>query len=71
VGVNYAQARYLMFYLQEKRLLQKYYRHFRDNAKDDPTGLESLKTAIAPQPLEDFEKDWRKWVMGLEFRSGR
>src|SRR5687768_418517 len=43
VGVNYAQARYLMFYLQEKRLLQRYYQRFRDNAKDDPTGLESLK----------------------------
>jgi hypothetical protein len=71
VGVNYAQARYLMFYLQEKKLLQKYYQQFRDSAKDDPTGLESLKNVIAPQSLEEFEKQWRKWVMGLEFRSGR
>ena len=71
VGVNYAQARYLMFYLQEKSLLQRYYQRFRDHAKDDPTGLESLKEVIAPQSLEDFEQQWRKWVMGLEFRSGR
>jgi hypothetical protein len=71
VGVNYAQARYLMFYLQEKKLLQKYYQQFRDNAKVDPTGVESLKDVIAPQSLEEFEKQWRQWVMGLEFRSGR
>jgi hypothetical protein len=71
VGVNYAQARYLMFYLQEKKLLQPYYAGFRDTAKDDPTGLEALKAVIAPQSLEAFEKDWRDWVTGLEFRSGR
>ena len=45
-----------MFYLQEKRLLQRYYQRFRDNAKDDPTGLESLKDIIAPQSLEEFEQ---------------
>ncbi len=67
VGTNYAQARYLMFYFQEKGLLTSYYTTFRDGAKDDPTGLESLKKTIAPQPLEDFEKDWRQWVLTLEF----
>lgn len=67
-GVNYAQARYLMFYLQEKGLLKTYYQSFRDNAKEDPTGLDTLKKLIAPQSLEDFETQWRKWVLTLEFR---
>jgi hypothetical protein len=67
VGLNYAQARYLMFYLQEKGQLRHYYAEFRTHAKDDPTGLASLKRVIAPQSLDDFEKDWRKWVMGLRF----
>jgi hypothetical protein len=67
VGLNYAEARYLMFYLQEKGQLRRYYAEFRAHAKDDPTGLASLKRVIAPQSLEDFEKDWRKWVMGLRF----
>jgi hypothetical protein len=71
VGVNYAQARYLMFYLQEQKLLQKYYEQFRDHVKEDPTGLESLKKTIEPQSLDEFEKQWRAWVMTLEFRSGR
>jgi hypothetical protein len=67
VGLNYAEARYLMFYLQEKGQLRHYYAEFRTHAKDDPTGLASLKRVIAPQSLDDFEKDWRKWVMGLRF----
>ncbi|QOV90516.1 DUF1570 domain-containing protein [Humisphaera borealis] len=67
VGINYAQARYLMLYLQDKGLLQKYYVAFRDNRKTDPTGLETLKKIVAPQTLEAFEKDWRKWVMSLKF----
>src|SRR4051812_28317543 len=67
VGINYAQARYLMFYLQERGLLKKYYAEARDHHKDDPTGIESLKKVIGRQSLEDFEKDWRKWVLTLRF----
>lgn len=67
VGTNYAQARYLMFYLQQKGLLRQYYSSFRDSLNDDPTGLESLKKVIAPQSLDDFEKQWRAWVLTLQF----
>ena len=67
VGMNYAQARYLLMYLQEKNLLTDYYARFRDNAADDPTGLRTLKAVIAPQSLEDFEKQWRAWVLTLHF----
>ena len=68
VGLNYAQARYLMFYLQEKGLLSDYYAKFRDDAEDDPTGLKTLEALIAPQSLEEFEVDWRAWVLTLRFR---
>ena len=67
VGINYAQARYLMFYLQEKGLLPRYYREFRDGHRADPTGLATLKKLIAPQPLEQFDKEWRAWVLTLRF----
>ena len=67
VGVNYAQARYLLMYLQEKGLLPEYYQRFRANAKDDPQGLKTLEALIKPKSLELFEKEWRKWVMGLRF----
>lgn len=65
VGLNYAQARYLLFYLQEKHLLRDFYRHFRDHVTDDPDGLKSLRQVISPQPLAEFEQDWRKWVLEL------
>lgn len=70
MGMNYAQARYLMLDLQEKHLLQRYYIAFRDHAKDDPHGIKSLEKIIAPQSLDAFEKDWRKWVLTLRFGAG-
>jgi len=70
VGLNYAQARYLMMYLQEKGLLTKYYAQFRDGAKDDPSGLATLRRVTAPQSLDDFEKAWRAWVLALRFEQG-
>jgi len=39
----YAQARYLLMYLQQKRLLRKYYSEFRDNFKRDETGIKQLE----------------------------
>jgi hypothetical protein len=67
VGINYAEARYLMYYLQEKGLLEKYYTTYRDNFKNDPSGLETLKKLVAPKKFEEFEKEWREWVMTLRF----
>lgn len=67
VGINYAEARYLMFYLQQKKLLRAYYRDFRDHADEDPSGQRSLERVIAPQSLDQFEKQWRAWVLELRF----
>ena len=67
VGLNYAQARYLMFYLQEQNKLAAFYKRLRTNHKDDETGLATLKETIAPQSFEEFEKDWRAWVKTLSF----
>jgi hypothetical protein len=68
VGINYAQARYLMFYLQEKKLLARFYETFRDNVGNDPLGFQTLKDLVAPQALAEFEQGWRAWVLTLEFR---
>jgi len=67
VGINYAQARYLLMYLQNKGLLPDYYKKFRANAERDPQGLKTLETIIGPKSLEQFETDWKKWVMALRF----
>lgn len=67
VGINYAQARYLMLYLQEHDLLERYYRTFRDNADGDPTGSRSLQRVLGVESLADFDRSWRQWVLGLRF----
>jgi hypothetical protein len=69
VGMNYAQARYLLMYLQEKKLLTEYYARFRDNAKEDPTGLKTLQAVAAPDGMEAFEKAWRVGVMKVQFNG--
>jgi hypothetical protein len=67
VGINYAQARYLMYYLQENGKLVEYYTKFRDGYEKDPTGLETLKTVLATEDLAAFDKKWQAWVMTLRF----
>jgi hypothetical protein len=66
-GINYAQARYLMLYLQEQGLLSRYYQQLRAGHKNDPTGLGTLKKLVGPKTLEQFEKEWRAWVLTLRF----
>ena len=67
VGINYAQSRYLMMYLQEKGLLADFYKRFRDGVKDDPQGLETLKRVLKADDVTDFERSWRQWVLALRF----
>jgi hypothetical protein len=67
VGINYAQARYLMFYLQQKGLLREFYRKFRGDVKDDPSGIKTLKAVLKTDDLDAFDKSWRTWVLTLRF----
>lgn len=66
-GTNYAQARYLCYYLQEHGLLGKFYREFRRKAATDPTGVETLKSVLGEQDLESFQTRWEKYVLKLKF----
>lgn len=58
----YAQSRYLLMYLQEKGLLQKYYKTFRDNHKKDNTGITQLEeiTGKSIKTLDDELLDYIK-----------
>ncbi len=64
-GTNYAQARYLCYYLQEKNLLVAFYREFVANQKEDPTGYRSLQKVLGESDMEDFQKRWEKYVLEL------
>jgi len=66
-GLHYAEARYLVMYLQKLGLLKRFYREFRDNAKKDPPGAETL-AAVTGKPIPELEGEWVAWVKTLQFR---
>jgi hypothetical protein len=66
-GSNYAQARYLCYYLQEHDLLVKYYHEFRRTVKDDSTGYEALKRILGEEDMEEFQKKWSEYVLELRY----
>lgn len=66
-GTNYAQARYLCYYLQEHGLLRKFYHAFYANRKKDPTGYNTLKAVLGRDDMDLFKKDWEAYVLKLQF----
>ncbi|MHC4516213.1 MAG: hypothetical protein ACYTGW_20160 [Planctomycetota bacterium] len=66
-GTNYAQARYLCYYLQEKGLLRKYYKAFHAARKQDPTGYRTLQKVLGRQDMKAFQKEWEQYVLKLRY----
>ncbi len=69
-GLHYAEARYLLYYLQEKGLLHDYYRQFRAHAAADPTGYATLTRVLGQSEggdMKTFQATWSAWVLGLTF----
>ncbi len=62
---NYAQARYLCYYLQKKGLLKYYYHKFSANAARDPSGYATLKTVLQTEDIPRFQREWEEWVLNL------
>jgi hypothetical protein len=65
-GVNYAQARYLCYYLQQKELLVKFYQEFVGNQSSDPSGYKTLKRILGERDMTAFQARWEKYVLGLQ-----
>lgn len=64
-GTNYAQARYLCYYLQEKGVLVKFYQEFHARQKEDPSGFKTLQKILGEPDMDAFKLKWEKYVMGL------
>ncbi|HKY28828.1 MAG TPA: hypothetical protein VJM12_12890 [Pyrinomonadaceae bacterium] len=64
-GVNYAQARYLCYYLQEKGLLLKFYGEFHASHRRDSSGYKTLQRILGEPDMDVFKKKWEKFVLGL------
>jgi hypothetical protein len=65
-GMNYAQSRYLLYYLQEKGVLLKFYQEFVARQKEDPSGFKSLQKVLGEPDMYAFKSKWEKYVMGLK-----
>jgi hypothetical protein len=71
-GTNYAQARYLCYYLQQEGFLKSYYKKFREDCAKDPTGYKTLQEILGRKgavEMEKFQKEWEDWVLTLKFNG--
>src|SRR5436190_4024500 len=67
-GVNYATARYLCLYLQEKKQLIPFFQEFKKTAKEDPSGALAFERATGKKPAE-LDPAWREWVLSLRYQD--
>lgn len=65
VGVNYAQARYFCLYLQDRKLLEEFYRRFRAAHDHDPRGLATVQAVVGEQAWSTLDRDFQAWVLTL------
>lgn len=64
-GMHYAEARYLLYYLQEQGKLHEFYRRFVANSADDPTGANTLCSVMGVADLDQLQTHWLEYVDGL------
>jgi len=67
-STNYAQARYLCYWLQERGLLRTYYHAFVQNVDSDPEGIKTLQKILGTNDLPKFQTAWEQYVLDLRFR---
>ena len=65
-GTNYAEARYLCYYLQQRGMLVDYYHAFYEARAEDPTGYRTLLRVLGVEADAHFERDWSSWILGLK-----
>ena len=67
---NYAQARFLCYYLQQRGKLRSYYRLFYANRASDPTGYRTLSRLLKIREMAAFQRSWERWVLKLRDGGG-
>jgi hypothetical protein len=63
-GTNYAEARYIAYYLQEKGVLRDFFSRYLSNRAKDPSGYLALRGVLGDD-MPSVERDWRKFVLTL------
>ncbi len=65
----YAEARYLMFYLQDQGVLAKWYDAYKKGYDKDPTGLKAMEKVLGKRAFQ-IDEDWLKWASELKLPWG-
>ncbi len=66
-GTNYAQSRYLLYYLQEHGLLLKFWSDYLKERSADPSGYTTLVKVLGEKDMAAFKKRWEAEVLTLTF----
>jgi hypothetical protein len=66
-GVHYAEARYLLYYLQDQGKLRDFYRAFRDGRAKDPSGYATLAATVGDPDMDTLRTRWEAFVAKLKF----
>jgi hypothetical protein len=64
-AIDYAHARYLCLFLQERNLLAPFYRKFRAAGVSDPTGARTLCGLFRTNELASIDEEFRAWALAL------
>jgi len=62
--LNYAAARYLCMWLDEREDLWPFYQRWRDHYAEDPSGAKSFAAVLGKTPAE-ADAEWTAWVRRL------
>ena len=62
VGLNYAVARSVCLFLQDRGLLEKYYQELRTRWPSDPNGLSTLCQVLGAKSPTQVERQFATWV---------
>ena len=65
-GVNYAQARYFIMYMQTKGVLRKFYKHFRAHHSGEGADVKAIEHVFG-RSLAQIEKEFIAWAKTLRF----
>jgi hypothetical protein len=69
--IDYAHARYFCLFLQQRGLLEAFYRKFRLGIGSDPTGSRTLRTLFGVSDLSSVDADFRAWALAFERKPAK
>ena len=52
--------------MQEKKVLRRFYKTYRERYKEDPTGVKFMEE-IFGKKIGEIVKEWEPWVLGLRY----